>query len=123
MTTTLALVTGNTAASREAAIVQRFDPNISSAFILEGLSSGSGALEALAEDAGFPLVRVAPACMCCIGNLTLSVHLNRLLRQHRPTSLYLAVASTEHIERLRAFLESTSYAGLLSLAPIIQADE
>ena len=123
MTTALTLVTGSTAASREAAIVRHFDPHVSSAFILEGLSSGSGALETLAEEAGFPLVRVAPACMCCIGNLTLSVHLNRLLRQHRPASIIIAVASTEHIEQLRSFLESTSYQGLLSLTPIVQADE
>jgi hypothetical protein len=121
--TLVTLVTGNSAASREAAIVRRFDPKVSSAFILEGLSSGSGALEALAEQAGFPLVRVAPACMCCIGNLTLRVHLNRLLRQHRPSSITIAVASAEHIGQLRAFLESEPYRDMLSLAPNIQADE
>jgi hypothetical protein len=120
--TRLTLVTGKTAASREAAIAERFDPLISSAFILEGLSSGSGRLETLAANAGFPLIRVAPACMCCTGNLTLKVHLNRLLRRP-PQALYLSLASDEHIAQLRAFLASPPYDSLLSLQPNMQAGE
>ena len=122
MTTRLTLVTGKTAASREAAIAEGFNPRVSSAFILEGLSSGSGKLETLAEAADFPLVRVAPACLCCTGNLTLRVHLNRLLR-HPPETLFISIANDEHIEQLRSFLTSPPYANLLSLEPSIQAAE
>ncbi|HEX7645694.1 MAG TPA: GTPase [Burkholderiaceae bacterium] len=122
MTTRLALVTGRTAASREAAIAERVNPQVSSAFILEGLSSGSGKLETLAEDAGFPLIRVAPACMCCTGNLTLRVHLNRILR-HPPEALFVSVANDAHIAQLRAFLSAPPYANLLSLQPNLQAAE
>lgn len=122
MTTRLTLVTGKTAASREAAIASRFDPQQSSAFILEGLSSGSDSIETLASQAGFALVRVAPACMCCTGNLTLSVHLNRILRRP-PQRLFISIVNDLHIDQLRAFLTSPPYANLLSLEPILQADE
>lgn len=60
--------------------------------------------------------------MCCMGNLTLRVHLNRILR-HPPERLYLSIASDEHIDRLRDFLSSPPYTNLLSLEPFIQADE
>jgi hypothetical protein len=86
------------------------------------LSSGSDTLETLATQAGYPLVRVAPACMCCTGNLTLRVHLNRILRRP-PEVLVISIANDEHIDQLRAFLTSPTYASLLSLEPIIQVDE
>ena len=60
--------------------------------------------------------------MCCTGNLTLRVHLNRLLR-HPPQVLYISLATDEHIEQLRTFLTAPPYANLLSLQPNIQADE
>jgi hypothetical protein len=122
MTTSLTLVTGKTAAAREAAIAERIDPQVSSAFLLEGLSSGAGRLETLAEQAGFPLIRVAPACLCCTGNLTLRVHLNRMLRR-QPQSIVIGVADDSHIDALCAFLSQPPYDGLLSLQPIVQVDQ
>jgi hypothetical protein len=86
------------------------------------LSSGSGQLETLAAQAGFPLIRVAPACMCCTGNLTLRVHLNRLLR-HAPQSIWISLATDEHIGQLTAFLSSPPYDVLLSMEPIVDGNE
>jgi hypothetical protein len=85
------------------------------------LSSGSGRLETLATQAGFPLIRVAPACMCCTGNLTLRVHLNRLLR-HAPEAICISLANDEHIGQLLAFLSSPPYHSLLSLEPVVHGD-
>lgn len=112
--TTVTLFIGKLAAQREAAIAARLDPAHSTALILEGLASGTANLETAAAAANFPLVRVAPACMCCIGNLTLRVHLNRILRT-APERIYISLASDEHIAQIRSFLSAPPYDALLTL--------
>jgi len=59
--------------------------------------------------------------MCCTGNLTLRVHLNRLLR-HAPQSICISLANDEHIEQLLAFLSSPPYDKLLSLEPVVHGN-
>jgi len=121
MLTSVTLFTGKLAAQREAAIAARIDPALSTALILEGLASGKAELDTLAAEAAFPLVRVAPACMCCVGNLTLRVHLNRMLRA-APQRLYISLASDEHIEKIRAFLLAPPYDALLKLESTVDSD-
>lgn len=111
--TVASLVVGQRAAQREAAIAARLDPDQSTALILEGLPDGSSALDTIAS----PLLnvsRVAPGCMHCIGNLVMRVTLNRMLREH-PQRLFISVASSEHIDQLRAFLTAPPYDTLLEL--------
>lgn len=122
MLTSVTLFTGKLAAQREAAIAARIDPAVATALILEGLASGKAELETMAAEADFPLARVAPACMCCVGNLTLRVHLNRMLRP-APQRLYISLASDEHLEKIRAFLSAPPYDGLLTLEDTIDCDQ
>jgi hypothetical protein len=122
MRSRLTLFTGTSAALREAAIAARLDAAIPTALILEGLASGTDVLESRAAAAGFPLIRVAPACMCCTGNLTLRVHLNRLLRQI-PERLYISLASDEHLAQIRAFLGAPPYDTWLTLDETVHATD
>lgn len=83
------------------------------AIILEGLPSGDSVLS---NSPTLLLQRIAPGCMCCIGNLAMRVTLNRLLRQ-RPARLFIGIASTEHIDKIRTFLSQAPYLDLLRLNP------
>ena len=108
------LVVGARAGAREAAIAARLDGGGGvAAAILEGLPDGQFCLEA-----GPTLLvkRIAPACLCCAGNLVLRVTLNRLLRE-RPARLYIGLASAEHVTRLRSWLSTAPYDQLLTLTP------
>jgi G3E family GTPase len=60
--------------------------------------------------------RIAPGCLCCTGNLVLRVTLNRLLRR-RPGRLYIGLATTEHLDQLRSWLQAPPYDQLLELTP------
>lgn len=51
-----------------------------------------------------PLVRLAPGCVCCIGQLPLRVALTRLVRQHRPDHLLVLLADDAHRDRVRQLL-------------------
>ena len=104
------LAAGGSPASREAAIAARLD-GAETALILEGLPD---AANALTEASGLRIMRIAPGCPCCVGNLTLRVMLNRVLRQP-PQRLYIGLASIEHVDRLRAFLSAPPYDKLLAL--------
>ena len=117
MTTLATLVTGATAALREAAIAARLDPATNTAAILEGLPSGELVLEAAAR---LRISRIAPGCLCCTGNLTMRVTLNRILRQP-PQQLYISLASSKHLDRLHAFLTQPPYEDLLELTQILNA--
>ncbi|MCU6434182.1 GTPase [Undibacterium sp. Jales W-56] len=86
------------------------------AVILEGLPGGDPLLNDLPN---LLLQRIAPGCMCCIGNLALRVTLNRLLRQ-QPAQLFIGIASSEHLEQIHAFLSQAPYADLLQLNPDLQ---
>lgn len=88
-----------------------------SAVILEGLGVAATPLE---SGPGLQVVRIAPGCLCCDGNLVLRVTLNRLLRQ-RPRRLVLGLASSEHLDQLRSWLAAPPYDQLLALGPTVQA--
>lgn len=139
------LVTGSTAAAREAAIAALlatpFDASSASvsslaaggatspasrlpvpaipfdAVILEGLGVAATPLE---TGPGLHVMRIAPGCLCCDGNLVLRVTLNRLLRQ-RPRRLFIGLASSEHLDQLRSWLAAPPYDQLLALEPTVHA--
>ena len=108
------LVVGGTHAAREAAIAAALQAGQHSAVILEGLpdgKSGSPLGTALPPD---DIRRIAPGCLCCAGNLTMRVTLNRVLR-HPPQRLFISLANSEHLQAIRAFLATPSYQPLLTL--------
>lgn len=137
------LVTGSTAAAREGAIAALlaapFDAASASsasvsgpaspasrlpapaipfdAVILEGLGVAATPLE---SHPGLQVMRIAPGCLCCDGNLVLRVTLNRLLRQ-RPRRLFIGLASSEHLDQLRSWLAAPPYDQLLALEPVVHA--
>lgn len=83
------------------------------AVILEGLPSGSGPAM-LQPSSHLLLDRIAPGCFCCIGNLAMKVCLNRMLRQ-KPDFIYVGVASSAHLENIRATLQAAPYQQLIQL--------
>ena len=87
------------------------------AVILEGLGVASTPLE---SGPGLQVMRFAPGCLCCDGNLVLRVTLNRLLRQ-RPRRLFIGLASSEHLDQLRSWLSAPPYDQLLALDPTVHA--
>ena len=113
------VVFGGTYAAREAAIAAALRASQHSAAILEGLpdgKAGSPLDSALAPD---DIRRIAPGCLCCAGNLTMRVTLNRVLR-HPPQRLFISLAHGEHLEQIHAFLAMPSYQPLLTLTPDLQ---
>ena len=130
------LVTGANAAARETAIAAALRaaaaaslPSDAIALILEGLPSGLSQHAAVLDPQHNPVLsqtaRIAPGCLCCIGNLTLKVTLNRILR-HRPQPpqyLYIGLANATHIDQLRAFLSQPPYDRLLKLSADVNADQ
>lgn len=114
--TVVTLVSGGTGAAREQAIAAHLDPQLASAAILEGLADGQALLETAARELPLQVVRVAPGCPCCIGNLTMRVTLNRLLRQ-APDRLYLSIADASHKPQIAAFLQAGQYQQHLQLGP------
>ena len=120
------LVTGPRAGARETAIAALLQPGVHSAIILEGLSDGGSALvfEDISDDTAQKLspnvIRIAPGCLHCSGNLILRVTLNRVLR-HPPAQLYISLASAEHLQQLREWLSGAPYDALLALQSDIAA--
>ena len=110
MTTLTTLVLGSTAAAREAAIAAHIISDIDTAFILEGLPGGTSPLDSISPV--HAAVRIAPGCLCCTGNLTMRITLNRILRK-RPARLYIGLATPEHLEGIRHFLAQAPYDTLL----------
>ncbi|WP_211465001.1 GTPase [Collimonas silvisoli] len=113
------LVSGGSANAREAAIhtaveedLLRSGVHLNTALILEGLSDGK--LATLPHE--LDIKRIAPGCFCCIGNLTLRVTLNRLLRKP-PARLYISIADNTHLPQLRDFLCHAPYDALLQMTP------
>jgi len=88
------------------------------AVILEGFGV---AAQPLASEPGLHVTRIAPGCLCCDGNLVLRVTLNRLLRQ-RPRRLFIGLASSEHLDQLRSWLQSAPYDQLLALGPVVHSE-
>jgi hypothetical protein len=120
------LVTGARAGLREAAIAAHLPKEGASTIILEGLSDGSSALSfdptdgPVAFDTVPQVLRIAPGCLHCSGNLILRVTLNRVLRRP-PAQLYISLASAEHLEQLRSWLSEAPYGALLKLQDDIAA--
>ncbi|MEO0318152.1 MAG: hypothetical protein RL404_1829 [Pseudomonadota bacterium] len=119
--TLVTLVHGGSGDSREAAIAAKAAARASgstgtSAAILEGFAGGRGALQALADSSVMKVIRVAPGCICCTGNLTMRVTLNRVLRE-MPEQLYLALADASHMAKVREFLQEAQYRKILELGP------
>ena len=111
------LVVGADAQQREAAIIDALDCAQATALILEGLPSGCSPLDTIA---GLRIARIAPGCLCCSGNLTMRVTLNRILRQ-RPQRLFISLATAEHLDGIRRFLTNTPYDDLLQLTKDLHA--
>ena len=119
------LVTGRNAGDREAAIAHRLarivaeSPGADTAVILEGLADPNAAL-ASPPTPHVHIVRIAPGCLCCAGNLVLRVTLNRLLRRP-PAQLFVSLADATHVGQLRASLSAPPYDTLLSLCDDVAA--
>lgn len=114
------LVTGPNATKREAAIAALLKPQLSTALILEGLPDGSaGSLDDSAHFPSLLVSRIAPGCLCCTGNLTMRVTLNRMLRK-RPERLFIALANSDHVDQIRLFLSQAPYDSLLQLTADLQ---
>src|SRR5438552_14442356 len=117
--TVVRLVTGASAHAREAAIWSAIEAGSGSAaasltgVILEGLPDGKSGPDP--ANPGLHIKRIAPGCFCCVGNLTLRVTLNRLLRSH-PPRLYISIADTTHLDKIREFLSQAPYDDWLTLS-------
>ncbi len=115
----LTLVSGGSYAQREAAIAAsllklRDDETI--AVVLEGLPDGNNVLS---EGIFLRVHRIAPGCMCCIGNLAMRVTLNRIFRLS-PNYLFVSLSGAEHLERVILFLQQPAYVNLLQLDQNLQ---
>ena len=130
------LVTGTSAGARERCIAAHIDAYFAAqrttdsagsssidsigpvgAILLEGLPDG---LTTLTASPTLLIERIAPGCLCCTGNLVLRVTLNRLLRR-RPAWLVIGLATTEHLDQLRSWLQAPPYDQLLVLGPGLHA--
>ncbi len=107
------LVIGATPAAREALVAATLLAGQRSAVILEGVPDGRLLLD---PSDNLLLHRVTSACFCCTGNLVLRVTLNRILRL-RPDRLLIGVASVDHLDQLRSWLQTPPYDQLLELTP------
>lgn len=118
------LVTGAQSGAREAAIAAHLQAGLATTVILEGLTDGNSALADLADGPAAPpalrLLRIAPGCLHCSGNLVLRVTLNRVLR-HAPARLYISLATASHLDQLRGWLSEAPYGSLLALQADIAA--
>lgn len=115
------LVSGGSAGMREAAIYSALEQDLArsgvhlgTALILEGLPDGKAAKLPPGLEHDLDIKRIAPGCLCCIGNLTLRVTLNRLLRKP-PARLYISIADSTHLAQLRAFLLLPPYDDFLEM--------
>lgn len=112
------LVTGATPALREAVIRSAMADGTRTAIILEGIPDAVSGLDDTQPH--LQIARIAPGCLCCTGNLTMRVTLNRLLRS-KPEQLYIGMATASHLEQLRAFLSAPPYDNLLTLTKDLHA--
>lgn len=111
------LVLGAHAVAREQAIAHRLDLGARTALILEGIPTGASPLDDLEQ---LEIARIVAGCPCCDGNLVLRVTLNRLLRR-KPSALYIALATSNHAEQLRDFLQRPPYDSWLYLTKDLHA--
>lgn len=110
------LVTGPTAAAREAIIAASLRPGEPTCVLLEGIPDGLDRLAKAEHPELLEVTRIAPGCICCTGNLPMRVSLDRLLRR-QPRRLFVALASTEHFDAILAFLQAPPYNAHLFVDP------
>lgn len=118
--TLLSLVFGGSGDDRERAIAAALPDGVNCAAIIEGLPTGVDLLSPLAPR--LEVVRIAPGCPCCSGNLTVRVTLNRLLRR-APSHLYLSLVDGAHRDQILLFLQTPQYRDRLEIGPDIRCDE
>lgn len=94
-------------------IAGALEERLRTALILEGLPNGVSPFDEHLPP-WLTIVRIAPGCICCTGNLTMKVTLNRILRQH-PERLYISLADSRHLPQIRQFLQQEPYDKLLGL--------
>jgi hypothetical protein len=111
------LVIGGHAATREAAIAAALsagtDRDATTALILEGLPDGVSQF-GTEQHPSLNIIRIAPGCLCCTGNVIMRVTLNRLLR-HPPSRLFVSLASATHLDQIRSFFAEAPYDQRLTL--------
>ena len=114
--TTLTLVVGANALARETAISARLESSttIANAAVIAEGSCEHSPLEAGGRFPHLQIMRIAPGCPCCSGNLVMRVTLNRVLRQS-PDTLFISLADSAHLMQIRQFLSQEPYAQFLSL--------
>jgi hypothetical protein len=117
--TVLSLVLGGSADDRERAIAADLPPGLACAAIIEGLPSGAAPLNDIPPEVSLEVIRVAPGCPCCTGNLTMRVTLNRVLRRS-PARLYLSLSDATHRDQVLMFLQAPQYLDLLAIGPDLQ---
>jgi len=105
------LIAGGSAKQREEAIRDLLDPGVPTAVLFEGMPSGTSSLP---DTPRLTVAYIAPGCPCCTGSLVFRVTLNRILRT-KLDHLYIAVATAEHLQTLRAFLALPPYSQSLSV--------
>ncbi|MBY0574777.1 MAG: GTPase [Undibacterium sp.] len=88
--------------------------NLVCAVIMEGLPTAS---LSLSNTKKLTIVRTAPGCLCCIGNLVMRVTLTRLLRL-KPDILFIAIQDASHLEGLRTMIAAHDYGALLNLEDV-----
>jgi G3E family GTPase len=115
---TTTLVVGATPAVREAAIAASLIPDTQTAIILEGLPDANSPLNAASTR--LRIARIAPGCICCTGNLTMRVTLDRMIRS-KPEKLYIGLTTSSHLAQVRAFLSTPPYDKLLALTKDLHA--
>lgn len=108
------LIYGLSSIERENKIAAMLAPNSINVVIIEGIANGNSRLVEIDQNDNLIIQRIAPGCPCCIGNLTMRVTLNRLLRKS-PQHLYISLASNEHLPTVREFLQTAQYKDLLTL--------
>ena len=99
-------------------IAERIDPEVVIALLLEGLPDGADLFDSHAAHEMLHVARISPGCLCCTGNLTMRVTLNRLLRQ-RPTRLYISLATSTHLAQIRQLLSEAPYDEWLSVIDVL----
>ncbi len=110
---------------REQALFNAISPllaqSIACTVLLEGLASGNSPLDQLDSQPLLQLTRLAPACLCCAGNLVLNVHINRCItrsrRQANSQRLFISLADATHLPQLRAQLIAAPWDQHLQLNP------
>jgi G3E family GTPase len=104
ITVTLRLARG--APAQQAALDAWLDARQRTADERSAAVIAEGAFCALQAPATVDLVRLAPGCVCCAGQVVLRVQLTRLLRQRRPREVLLLLATGAHREQVADMLRN-----------------